>query len=95
MAELILTEEEKALSFWEDLDDEALGKAVKYFAIKFSKKPMNDIDAVDNILTKAATIGMACRAYDMHAGKWEILLQDITRKGEPIGDWKITYERVK
>ena len=76
MAELILTDEEKALPFWNDLDDEALGKAVKRWGVWLSSQRLSD-NTDDNeegamdLSLKAATVGMACRAHEMNVGEWD------------------------
>lgn len=98
MAELILTPEEKALPFWNDLDDAALGRAIKYYGINFLTPPRDDdenADAAMDMIMKAATVAMACRAHEMNVGVWELLLSGVTLKGEHIGDWSITYKRIE
>ena len=97
MARLILTEKEKALPFWNDLDDAALGKAIKYHGAKFltpRRRNGDRVEATMDMVIQAATVGMCRRAHEMNAGKWEVELEGVTVKGVPIGDWKITYERV-
>jgi hypothetical protein len=98
MAELILTDEEKALPFWNDLDDASLGRAIKAYGVKFLSSPrLNDecADAGMDMTLKAGTVGMACRAHSMGVEKWEIMLTGVTFAGEPIGDWQCTYELVR
>jgi len=97
MAELILTEEEKALPFWIDLDDAALGRAIKYYGLKFltPKRPNDESpDAAMDMIMKAATVAMVCRAHEMNTEIWELTLTGVTLKGESVGDWRIVYQRL-
>ncbi len=99
MAELILTEEEKSLPFWNDLDDVSLGRVCKRFGIHlaladFPPETKEKYD-MEGIMMKAAIIGM-CN-FIAQAGATEYVgkitgLQD--EHGNSHGDWEISYRRV-
>jgi hypothetical protein len=103
MAELILTDEEKELPFWNDLDDASLGRAIKYFGIRLTKlAAIYDKDNAEDedeeermdLMDKAATVGMACRVHKQNAKKLVATLKGVSLGGESIGDWRVTYEKI-
>jgi hypothetical protein len=98
MAELILTEEEKALPYWNDLDDADLGKAIKRYGIEFISHPRTNDDNADagmDMTMKAGTIAFCCRAHEMGVKKMEFICEGVTLAGKPIGNWRCTYELIE
>lgn len=92
MAKLILTDEEKAAPYWNDVSDDALGKAVKamWFNHLWSKTSNDDAIDLDH---KTATIGMCCRIHAVNATHFECKLRGVHNGDLPCGDWRIVFER--
>ena len=65
MAELILTEEEKAAALWSDLDDAALGKLVK----KKIALLTSAAEQLDRVTTFAAAMLLCCAASEQNASE--------------------------
>lgn len=85
MAELILTEEEKAAALWSDLDDAALGKLVK-------KKIALLTDAaaqLDRVTTFAAAMLLCCAASEQNASEIALEIDGLNQAGREFGDWKV------
>lgn len=92
MAELILTEEEKALGMHE-WSDEALGRAVKNcYANVFAPAPHHGGLAV-LMVTAARILGMA--AHDITADRLAFRIDNITRGDERIGDYEVVVQRAR
>lgn len=91
MAELILTEEEKASALWSDLSDESLGRLVK--------KKMAAIEQVaqqmDVAITYSAALLLCCAAGEADATSMDISLGGVTQAGREFGDWVIRVEKAK
>ena len=90
MAELILTDEEKATESYLDWDDAAIGKAVKKLALAIS-----DTKGDKSMSWHAASLCLVAMAHDSNAGSSEHTIEGVTlNKGQDaIGDWKITTQR--
>lgn len=85
MAELILTDEEKAAALWSDLDDAALGKLVK-------KKIAFITDAaeqLDRVTTFAAAMLLCCAAAENGSSEIALEIDGLTQEGREFGDWKV------
>lgn len=85
MADLILTEDEKAAALWSDLDDAALGKLVK-------KKMASLTTAAEQLnltTTFAAALLVCCPAAEESATELRMELDGITQDGREFGDWLI------
>jgi len=95
MAELILTEEEKALPYWNDLDDASLGRAVKKLGIGLLVSELDDESnqvGFENLMLKAALVGMCCTLHARGHTDGRFTLGDIqTENGESIGEWTVQY----
>lgn len=90
MAELILTEAEKAAATWAELDDEALGKVVK--ATMFSIKAI--AQEQDKLFVFAAATILCSEAAEANADKLTQTIEGLRRNGEPVGDWEVTIRRI-
>lgn len=85
MAELILTDEEKAAALWSDLDDAQLGKLVKK-KIAF----LTDAAAqLDRVTTFAAAMLLCCAASEQSASEIALEIDGLTQEGRYFGDWKV------
>jgi hypothetical protein len=85
MAELILTEEEKAAALWSDLDDAALGKLVK----KQIAVITNAAEQMDRTTLFSAALLICCGAAEVNAGKAEFDIEGVTQDGRDFGDWTV------
>lgn len=90
MAQLILTDEEKAAHSWLHLDDESLGRLVKYSALAIAGHDVTDGGKVRG-MTNA--IMLATMAHEANAETTTVELKGVTQDGVGIGDWRITIER--
>lgn len=95
MAELILTDEEKAMPYWNDLDDASLGRAVKKLGIGLLTSELDDDSnklGFENLMLKAALVGMCCTMHARGHTSGRFTLGDIqTEGGESIGEWTVQY----
>jgi hypothetical protein len=92
-----LTEEEKLLPEWSDLDDSSLGKAVRHAGFlldKIQKEHCDDREKLFDLTLKAGAVAMCCRLHAIGADKDVITLTGITGGTQSIGDWRVTYERI-
>lgn len=90
MAELILTDEEKAAALWTDLSDEAVGKVVKARMAAIADVAKQS----ERMTTYAAALLLACSAAEVNAGKLTCNLEGVTHQsGRDFGDWEVTVER--
>lgn len=91
MAQLILTEEEKAALTWAELPDAAVGAA--------TKRVMSAILTVAHDLEKLEIAAVAqhlihqCIKVNAAKGKWT--LEGISFGDEQLGDWRVIVERIK
>jgi hypothetical protein len=90
MAELILTEEEKAAPSYLDWDDAALGKAVKALAIK-----LHDSEGKESMYGQVAAFMLIGAAHRINADTTTIDLENVTVSDEGIGDWRVEVRRTK
>lgn len=90
MAELILTEEEKAANSWLEVSDEALGRMIKASVLSIQAK------ATELNKLYMATCGfMLCNlACDSNASHLTLDVDGLTLGDEQRGQWKITVEEV-
>jgi len=88
MAELKLTEEEKDSSSILNWDDESIGKLVK-------KKAMEHEDYIGETTAtrKAALLLLMSEILDDEVQRAVMEVDDVTIDGEPVGDWRVTFER--
>ena len=85
MAELILTEAEKAAALWSDLDDAALGKLVKKNMATITKAA----EQMDRTTLFSAALLICCGAAEVNAGKAEFDIEGVTQDGRDFGDWTV------
>lgn len=85
MAELILTDEEKAAALWSDLDDAALGKLVKRKIALIT-----DVAAqLDQVTTFSAAIMLCLAAHEANTTEVAFELDGLSRGEIKIGDWRV------
>jgi hypothetical protein len=90
MAQLILTDEERAAPHYLDWDDEALGMAARKLAMQFK-----DVHGVDGMFITVAARLLVGMADDANSDKTTIDLEGFTKEGEERGDWRIVITRTK
>ena len=90
MAELILTEEEKASDTYLDWDDAALGKLVRKTALML--RDTYGQEATFGMTGAHLLVGMAMSA---NSTETTIELNGLNVKGEDKGDWRIEVVRTK
>lgn len=89
MAELILTDAERAAALWTDLDDAALGALLrkKLILLKTAAEQM------DRTITTAAGLLLCCAAAEVGASELTVSLDGVTQDGRDFGDWRIVAAR--
>lgn len=95
MAQLILTEEEKAAASWLDCSDESVGVATKYMMTCLKNaagKLQEDQGKIEFASITQILIGL-CDSSNAETTTVEV--NGYTYKGEERGDWKITVERTR
>ncbi len=91
MAELILTDAEKAAELWTHLDDEALGKLLRK-KIVMLKEASNQLDMTT---TFAAAMILCCSAGEQGKSEVAFEIDGITQAGRDFGDWKVVAVKVE
>lgn len=91
MAELILTEAEKAATTWLGLDDAALGKVVKKTALSLKEHS----EEQQKLWWFAAALILCGMAADANATKLTHDIEGLSEEGAVRGDWRITVERIE
>jgi hypothetical protein len=102
LAELILTDEEKAAVNWIDLDDASIGKVVKSIAFKLEAHPRAHSSVItgaapddDAISWAGVCMLLIGSCVERNADKFSSEIHGMTHKDEKWGDWKVTVERLK
>ena len=85
MAELILTDAEKAAELWTDLDDQALGALMRKKLIQFKTAA----EQMDRTITMTAALLLCCDAAEAGATELTVSLDGVTQAGREFGDWQI------
>lgn len=91
MAELILTDEEKAAALWSDLDDAAIGKLVKKNIATISTAA----EQADRIVIQAAALLICCWAHECNATDVKFELGGVTQAGRDFGDWAVVVTKTR
>lgn len=91
MAELILTEAEKAATSWLELDDAALGKAVKH-AAACAVTAGSEHHA---LWWQGALLLMCGMVADTGMQKSVHTVVGLREKGRSLGTWRVTVEKLQ
>ena len=96
MAELILTEEEKAAVSWLDLSDDALGKLCRKICLVMPNCRKNAKDPEDMKPTWVASAGMLLcgAADDANATTLKLDFEGLTHGDKERGNWRVTIEKL-
>lgn len=89
MAELILTDAEKAAELWTDLDDQALGALMRKKLIQFKTAA----EQMDRTITMTAALLLCCDAAEAGATELTVSVEGVTQAGREFGDWQIVAVR--
>ncbi len=90
MAELVLTEAEKAAELWTDLDDAGLGALLRKKLVLLRTAA----EQMDRAITMAAALLLCCSAAESGAGEMAIELSGVTQGGRDFGSWRVVAVRV-
>lgn len=90
MAELILTEEEKAAALWSDLDDAALGKLVKRKIALITDVAKQ----LDQVTTFSAAVMLCLAAHEASAKEVAFEIDGLAKGEISIGDWRVVAVRM-
>jgi len=91
MAELKMTEEEKAAATWFELDDATIGKMVKMGTLTI----LNSSKERERMWWYSAALLLCNLAADANADKFIQEITGLSHGDKPLGDWRITLERLK
>lgn len=91
MAELILSEEDKAASRWLQMSDESVGRLVKYTQLAI----LGDAGEQKQVWWWSAALLLCSIAHETNAEISTFQIDGITlENGEvPIGDWEVVVRR--
>lgn len=93
MAKLILTDKEKADLRYMDWDDASVGRAVKKIASTLYGDITHEQEGPVMQFT-AASLVLINIAHTSNAEISEITQEGVTVKGVPVGDYKVTVEKI-
>jgi hypothetical protein len=90
MAELILTDEEKAAVSWLEWDDASLGKLIKYLSVHMG----SDEQRKQLLYSQSAALHLIADAVKFGAETMRVEQKGVTKRGEPLGDWEVIVRRI-
>lgn len=91
MAELILTDEERAKHSWLDLDDATIGKVVKRSALALEAAA----DKKQRLSFMTCAFMLCNLAHDSNAEHMTLSVSTLLFGDEQRGDWRVTIEKVR
>lgn len=91
MAELILTNEEKAAATWFELDDATVGKIVKTTALGL----LEHTNEQGRVWWFAAALLLCGMTDDANADTFSQEVNNFTHGSDDRGNWRVTVERIK
>jgi len=89
VAELILTEEEKATELWSELDDASIGRIVK----KQMQTIENSADQLRRSYDFAAALLLCCSTADQNGTELTLTLDGVTEGDREVGDWEVIVRK--
>ena len=89
MAELILTDDEKAAALWTDLDDKVLGAMLRKKIAFLQTAPAQ----MDKTVATAAGLLLCCEAGEANATEMRMDFDGVTQSGREFGDWLVLVTR--
>lgn len=91
MAELILTDEERAAERWSDLDDAALGALLRKKMLVLESAAAQ----MDRTVATAAALLLCCHAAENDSVQMRQELTGVTQSGRDFGDWEVVVRRMR
>lgn len=92
MAELILTEKEKADPSYLDWDDAAIAKLVRFTAARLVELK-EDAEGLHRVTAVSCAMLLVAACVGSNATSLKLDLGAHTHKGVPTGDWRIIIKR--
>lgn len=89
MAQLILSDAEKAAQLWTDLDDASLGAMLRKKLAVLDEAAMQ----MNMTFTVAAAMMVCCHAAETQSNELRIEVDGITQDGRAFGDWSVVATR--
>jgi hypothetical protein len=91
VAELILSDDDKAAARWLEMDDASVGKLVKYTQLVF----LREDEERERVWTWSAALLLCGIAHVANAGDMVLEVDGITLENGavPIGDWEVVVRR--
>lgn len=89
MAQLIITDEERAAASYLDWDDASIGRGVKKIALK-----LKDVKGEHSISWSAGAVALIARAVDSNGQQSTMTIEGLVDDGRPLGDWEVTVRRL-
>lgn len=90
MAELLLTDAEKAAELWTDLDDASLGAMLRKKLIVLQTAS----EQMEQTFSTTAGLLLCCAAAEKNANEMTLTFENVTQEGRPFGDWKVVVTRL-
>lgn len=90
MAQLILTDEEKAALTWFELDDATIGKIVKKTALGL----IDHSKEMERVWWFSAALLLCGQAVDHNANSMTVDIEGFEHQGGNFGDWRVRVERI-
>jgi hypothetical protein len=95
MAEIILTEQEKAALSWLDLSDDALGKLCRKACLILMEKTADNPDDRKTVWASSAGMFLCGLVDDANADTGTFLFEGLTNGEKERGNWKVTIEKLE
>jgi hypothetical protein len=89
MAELILSDVEKAALLWTDLDDQALGALLRKKIVVLQTAASQ----MDMSFATAAALLLVGTAGETNSNSLQVSLESVTQGGRDLGDWDVTVTK--
>jgi len=89
MAELILSDEDKAAARWLQMSDESVGRLVKYTQVAI----LRDADEQKRVCWWSAMLLLVSLAHEANAETSTFQIDGVTIGDVPIGDWEVVVRR--
>lgn len=89
MAELNLTDAEKAAVLWTDMDDESLGRLLRKKLVFLATASAQ----MDRTVSTAAALVLCCDVAEANATEARMDFDGVTQGGRDFGDWQIVVTK--
>ena len=93
MAQLILTDEEKAAKNWLDVSDDCLGKVCRKTMLMLPNVCKLDAEGKSGVWFMSCLNVLIGLAHDSNSETTELKVTGFTEENKECGDWKVTIKR--